>query len=98
MVHVEGLLNTQASQFRATSTSFSGPHYLLCYGLVLSDFNTLILPSMIPSSILSSRLIPVILPFLPVYSFFFFFFVFLPFLGPLLRLMEVPRLGVESEL
>ena len=25
---------------------------------------------------------------------FFFFFVFLPFLGPLLRHMEVPRLGV----
>ena len=30
--------------------------------------------------------------------FFFFFFVFLPFLGPLLRHMEVPRLGVQSEL
>ena len=29
---------------------------------------------------------------------FFFFFVFLPFLGPLPRHMEVPRLGVESEL
>ena len=28
----------------------------------------------------------------------FLFFVFLPFLGPLLRHMEVPRLGVESEL
>ena len=28
----------------------------------------------------------------------FFFFVFLPFLGPLPRHMEVPRLGVESEL
>ena len=28
----------------------------------------------------------------------FFFFVFLPFLGPLLRHMEVPRLGVELEL
>ena len=28
----------------------------------------------------------------------FFFFVFLPFLGPLLWHMEVPRLGVESEL
>ena len=28
----------------------------------------------------------------------FFLFVFLPFLGPLLRHMEVPRLGVESEL
>ena len=27
-------------------------------------------------------------------SFFFFFFVFLPFLGPLPRHMEVPRLGV----
>ena len=26
------------------------------------------------------------------------FFVFLPFLGPLLRHMEVPRLGVELEL
>ena len=26
------------------------------------------------------------------------FFVFLPFLGPLPRHMEVPRLGVESEL
>ena len=32
------------------------------------------------------------------FFFFFFFFVFLPFLGPLLRHMEVPRLGVESEL
>jgi len=35
------------------------------------------------------------------HSFFFFnffFLVFLPFLGPLLRHMEVPRLGVESEL
>ena len=31
-------------------------------------------------------------------SFFFFFFVFLPFLWPLPRHMEVPRLGVESEL
>ena len=30
--------------------------------------------------------------------FFFFFFGFLPFLGPLPRHMEVPRLGVESEL
>ena len=29
---------------------------------------------------------------------FFYFFVFLPFLGPLPRHMEVPRLGVESEL
>ena len=28
----------------------------------------------------------------------FFFFVFLPFLGPLQRHMEVPRLGVKSEL
>ena len=28
----------------------------------------------------------------------FFFFVFLPFLGPLQQHMEVPRLGVESEL
>ena len=28
----------------------------------------------------------------------FFIFVFLPFLGPLLRHMEVPGLGVESEL
>ena len=28
----------------------------------------------------------------------FFFFVFLPFLGPLLRHVEVPRLGVQSEL
>ena len=27
-----------------------------------------------------------------------FFSVFLPFLGPLLQHMEVPRLGVESEL
>ena len=30
--------------------------------------------------------------------FFFFFFVFLSFLGPHLRHMEVPRLGVKSEL
>ena len=30
--------------------------------------------------------------------FFFFFFVFLPFLGLLPQHMEVPRLGVESEL
>ena len=29
---------------------------------------------------------------------FFFVFVFLPFFGPLLQHMEVPRLGVESEL
>uniref|UniRef100_A0A8D1GG25 Dedicator of cytokinesis 5 n=1 Tax=Sus scrofa TaxID=9823 RepID=A0A8D1GG25_PIG len=29
---------------------------------------------------------------------FFFFVFFLPFLGPLLRHMEVPRLGVESQL
>ena len=28
----------------------------------------------------------------------FFFFVFLPFLGPLLRHIEIPRLGVQSEL
>ena len=32
----------------------------------------------------------------PLY--FYFFFVFLPFLGPLSRHMEVPRLGVKSEL
>ena len=31
-------------------------------------------------------------------TFLFLFFVFLPFLGPLPRHMEVPRLGVESEL
>ena len=30
--------------------------------------------------------------------FLFFFFVSLPFLGPLPRHREVPRLGVESEL
>ena len=29
---------------------------------------------------------------------FLFSFVFLPFLGPLLQDMEVPRLGVQSEL
>ena len=29
---------------------------------------------------------------------YLFIFVFLPFLGPLPRYMEVPRLGVESEL
>ena len=28
----------------------------------------------------------------------FFFFVFLPFLGPLLQHMDVPRLGVKLEL
>ena len=32
------------------------------------------------------------------YPFFFFFLVFLPFLGPLPWHMEVPRLGVHSEL
>ena len=32
------------------------------------------------------------------FFFFFFFFVFLPLLGPLPRHMEVPRLGVQSEL
>ena len=32
------------------------------------------------------------------FFFFFFFLVFLPFLGPPLQHMEVPRLGVESEL
>ena len=32
------------------------------------------------------------------FFFFFFFFVFLPFLGPLPWHMEVPRLGVQSEL
>ena len=32
------------------------------------------------------------------FSFFFFFFFFLSFLGPLSWHMEVPRLGVESEL
>ena len=31
------------------------------------------------------------------FGFVFFFFVFFPFLGPLLRHMEVPRLGVQSE-
>jgi len=37
---------------------------------------------------------------LAVAFFFFFgsFFFFLPFLGPILRHMEVPRLGGESEL
>jgi len=30
--------------------------------------------------------------------FFFFFFVFLPYLGPIPQHMEIPRLGVESEL
>ena len=33
-----------------------------------------------------------------VFISFFFFFVFLLFLGPIPRHMEVPRLGVESEL
>ena len=32
------------------------------------------------------------------YSHFSKFFFFLPFLGPLMWHMEVPRLGVESEL
>ena len=32
------------------------------------------------------------------FCFFFFFFFFLIFLGPHLRHMEVPRVGVESEL
>ena len=36
-------------------------------------------------------------PFMFVW-YFFFFMVFLPFLGPLLQHMEVPRLGAESEL
>ena len=31
-------------------------------------------------------------------AFFVFVFIFLPFLGPLPRHMEVPRLGVELEL
>ena len=35
---------------------------------------------------------------LSFFFFFFFFLVFLLFLGPLPRHMEVPRLGVESEL
>ena len=34
----------------------------------------------------------------PVTCFFFVFCLFLPFLGPLPWHMEVPRLGVESEL
>ena len=33
-----------------------------------------------------------------LFYFIYLFFVFLLFLGPLLRLMEVPRLGVRSEL
>ena len=33
-----------------------------------------------------------------LYFIYLFIFVFLPFLGPLLRHMEVPRLGVQSEL
>ena len=33
-----------------------------------------------------------------ILSFFFFFLIFLPFLGPLPQHMEVPRLGVQSEL
>ena len=38
-------------------------------------------------------------PVVPRADFFFFFFlVFLPFLGPLPKNVEVPRLGVESEL
>ena len=32
------------------------------------------------------------------FFFFFFFLIFLPLLGPLPRHMEVPRLGVQSEL
>ena len=32
------------------------------------------------------------------YFIYLFIFVFLPFLGPLSRHMEVPRLGVQSEL
>ena len=36
--------------------------------------------------------------FLFFYFFFFFFFVFLPFIGPLPRPMDVPRLGVQLEL
>ena len=33
-----------------------------------------------------------------LFAFFFFFFVFFPFFGPLPRHMDVPRLGVKSEL
>lgn len=59
------------------------PHSLLYYGVVLSDFNTLILPSTdsilnMPDATIASRpsflkkkkktFIPVMLPFLPVYS------------------------------
>ena len=32
------------------------------------------------------------------YIYIYFFFVFLPFLGPFPQHMEVPRLGVQSEL
>ena len=51
----------------------------------------------------SHRIVSPSFSFLPLclllpFSFFFFFFVFLPFLGPLLRHMKVPRLGVQSEL
>ena len=36
--------------------------------------------------------------FSPYKKIIIFFFVFLPFLGPLPQHMEVPRLGVQSEL
>ena len=32
------------------------------------------------------------------YYYYYYYFVFWPFLGPLLQHMEVPRLGVQSEL
>ena len=33
-----------------------------------------------------------------LFYYYYYYFLFLPFLGPLLQHMEVPRLGVESEL
>ena len=54
---------------------------------VLSDINV-VMPS----------LFGLVFAYTSSFFFFFVFFAFLPFLGPLAWLLEVPRLGVESEL
>ena len=66
---------------------------------ILMDTSQVLNPLSHHGILLVLVLYPLILIPIPSFILFFFsFFVFCPFLGPLSRHMEVPRLGVELEL
>ena len=69
---MDGLSNTQESQFQGHLNPFPWPCSLLCYRVALTDCNTLlfpfILPPVCPIQNLIKSSIPVRLLFLPIYS------------------------------